>query len=77
MEASAVQSVLFHLARRLLKEKESIRRQIETYFKFRKEGVVNVAINYMEYPYLADLKVSINSETVVLMLRLKGKTELS
>jgi len=35
--------------------------------------VVEVIVNYMEYPHLADLKVSIGSENMVLIMRLNNK----
>lgn len=36
-----------------------------------------MVLNYIEYPYLADLKVTINGESNALLLRLSGKAEVA
>jgi hypothetical protein len=69
--------LLFQAVLRYKSEKEDFGRRIKTHFKYKNEGAVEVVLNYIEYPYLADLKVTINGEKMALLLRLSGKGEIA
>lgn len=60
--ASLGQSMLYEASRRYMKEKEHLKMEIETYFKYNsKEDSIRIYINYFEFPYLADLKINKNN----------------
>jgi hypothetical protein len=43
--------------------------QIETFLKFNKSGGVEVATNYLELPHLADLHVTVDNQSTVVLFR--------
>ena len=62
-KASLSQAVL------LSKQKEYLRMQIDTFLKFNKAGGVEVISNYLELPHLADLLVTLDAKSTVVLFR--------
>jgi hypothetical protein len=65
----ASRSLLCHAMRRFEKQKEYLRMQIETFLKFNKTGGVEVLANYLELPHLADLHVTLDGHSTVVLFR--------
>jgi hypothetical protein len=53
--------------RRFEKQKEYLRMQIDTFLKFNKSVGVEVTVNYLELPHLADLLVTIAGQSTVVL----------
>ncbi len=55
--------------RRFEKQKEYFRIQIDTFLKFNKTVGVEVSVNYLELPHLADLLVTIEGQSTAILFR--------
>jgi len=49
--------------------------QIETFCKFRKENEIEIVLNYLEYPHIADVYVKAKEKVFVILLRLLDNPE--
>lgn len=65
----APSDLTFWMMRRYVKEKEFIRKEIESYHKYNpKLGTVSATTNYCEYPYVADVRVKTGMKKIVVLL---------
>jgi hypothetical protein len=69
------QGLLYHAMRRYYLMKENLKMQIDTFCKFQLGDDVKVVTNYLEFPHLADLKITIKDEVTVLFFNYEGSEQ--
>jgi hypothetical protein len=66
---SAYQTEIYTVCRVFEKQKKALKLQIETFGKYNKAKEISLVINYIEYPYFADAKITLKNQTIFLIYR--------
>lgn len=71
----ASQGLVYQTSRRYMKEKEALKMELETFYKYSKNEYISVVVNYFDYPHLADLKITRNEEDLIIFFKLTADKE--
>ena len=71
----ASQDLIFKTSQRYMKEKEALKMELDTFYKYNKNESISVVINFFEYPHLADLKISRNEKEIIVFFKLTADNE--